>query len=85
VGGNNILKHNLHHILNKSGNISSYIELPLNINKQVSKIPHLKIKRIILGYNNDENTYYNLCELIMNVYEPQFNYKIEVDYSKYRE
>jgi hypothetical protein len=98
-GGNNILKHNLHHILNKTGKITSYIDLPLNIEnlrnqltkeiepdyieKHIRKIPRLKIKRIILGYNNDEKVYTNLCELIDNIYKQKFNYHIDVIRSKY--
>ena len=78
---NNYLSNTMGHAINKNGEMVSFVNLPLNINTQpgvlkttkledlskdsLSSIPHLKLKRIVLGYNINENMF-DKIEKILN-------------------
>lgn len=99
ISGNPILNSRIEHVLSNKGNPTSYLKLPINIqklkqkyaknlsisktNNLISTIPHLKINRIILGYNNDKNILYEIGKLIDCQYAQRLKYNIKLQFSKY--
>ena len=80
--------------INGSGKAVAYVNLPLNIeeekkiaNTKLSKedvksffstLPHLKLKRIVLGYDIPEKTFYNLIDYIHIIATNKLGYNIEI-------
>lgn len=97
--GNAFLSSTLKHTLNKSGNRAAYVELPLNIpklkreysprlsseeiNNYLSCIPHLKVKRVILGHKISAETFTSLHRLLCESFAANLGYTIELGYSNF--
>lgn len=98
--GNSYLKSTLRHSINRSGEKVAYINLPLNLNEERNRIikiigeeytdnflkciPHLKIKRIIIGHEISPKTYVEVENIIHQVISKELGYNIEVGYSSFR-
>lgn len=98
-GGNAYLSNTLKHTLNKFGNRAAYVELPLNIpklkkefssrlspediNTYLSCIPHLKVKRVILGHKISTGTFTSLHRLLCESFAANLGYEIELGYSDF--
>lgn len=98
-GGNAYLSRTLKHTLNKSGESAAYVELPLNISKlrkqyssrlspeevntYLSCIPHLKIKRVILGHKISATTFTSVHRLMCESFAANLGYTIELGYSEF--
>lgn len=99
AGGNAYLSRTLKHTLNKSGESAAYVELPLNISRlkteyknkltsgeidnYLSCIPHLKIKRIILGHKITNNVFHSVHNLLYKNFSKNLGYTIEMGFSDF--
>lgn len=99
--GNPYLSSTLKHTINKSGNQAAYVSLPLNIEKkrdEYSKkigesdaefflkcIPHLKIKRVIVGHKISAENFISIEKIIHNSFSKIVGYPIEIGYSSFKD
>lgn len=97
--GNPYLSSTLKHTINKSGNQAAYVTLPLNIEKlkkDYSKIigekdtqnylrciPHLKIRRIIIGHKIPVETFVAIESILQATFSKVVGYPIQIGYSSF--
>jgi len=99
--GNAYLSTTLKHTINKSGKQAAYVTLPLNIDKLkqeylrkadestvidfLKTIPHLKIKRIIMGHKIPPETFVAIEHILREKFCKVLGYSVEVGYSSFRD
>lgn len=99
--GNPYLSTTLKHTINKSGNQAAYVSLPLNVEKLKKEyakiigdsdaekylqcIPHLKIKRIIVGHKIPAEVLVAIENILQKSFAKTVGYSIQVGYSSFRD
>jgi hypothetical protein len=100
-GENAYLSQTIKHTINKSGKHAAYVSLPLNIDhlrkqyterlgeeevdKYLQTIPHLKIKKVILGHKVPVDTIMAISRILEQSFSKSVGYRVEIDESSFRE
>lgn len=96
-GQNHYLSGTMEHAINKSGKVVSYVNLPLNQEKvfrefkkhisdelakdYLSSFPHLKLKRIVLGYNVSSEVGFDIEKILFWLKKNKEFNDVQLEYS----
>lgn len=101
TSANPFLSETIKHTINRQGKQTAYLRLPLNIeNKKeqyskiigeehvtdyIGSIPHLRIKKLIMGYNIETKVLNDLDRILSARIVQDLGYKIQIEYSSLKD